>query len=61
METDEEGFLAGHYYEFLFTAKLQKLNWIFTSSGRDGMQNLAWRIKASLRVLIKMPGLFCGV
>jgi len=35
---------------------------IFRSSGRDkGMQNLAWRTEASLRIIIKMPGLFCGI
>jgi hypothetical protein len=25
------------------------------------MQNLAWRTEASLRILIKMPGLICKV
>jgi len=25
------------------------------------MQNLAWRTEASLRIFIKMPGLFCKI
>jgi len=60
METDEEGFSATVMKFYL--QRSYKLEWIFRGSGRDkGMQNMAWRTEASLRIVKSMPGLLCGI